>query len=55
MEELKDIIASRYDPLQLMDVLGIEMEDLVELLWDKIDENQSLFEEELGEIYDDEY
>lgn len=55
MDELKAIIASQYDPLQLIDLLGLDMDELVERLWNDIEQNISLFEEERGEIYDDEY
>lgn len=53
MEELKAIIAARYDPVQLLDLLGLDMDELVERLWDDINENIELFTEELSEVYED--
>lgn len=33
MEEIRTKIASYYDPLQLLDLLSIDMEELVDALW----------------------
>lgn len=43
MEEVKAQIAAQYDMSQILDILGLDEIELVEVLWDKIYSNLELF------------
>jgi len=40
LEELKALIVSKMDELELLDILGIDMDELVNLLEEQIEENR---------------
>lgn len=44
-DELFNRLADRYTPAELVDDLDIPIEALVELLWDKIIESETIMEE----------
>lgn len=48
LEELKKAVADYFDIEQLLDLLGLQTEDVVELLSDKIEENADMLEDYLN-------
>lgn len=52
-EELKQLIAERYNPEELIDIMGWDTEQLVTMLWDYIDLYKlNLYVESFDEITD---
>ena len=49
LDDIKLQIASEWEERQLLDFLDISMDELVEILEDKIDEQQDAFREALGQ------
>jgi len=49
LEELKSLIAQQWDETILLDILGLDMNDLVDLLEDQIAEN---YEKVLEQLHD---
>lgn len=49
LEEIKELIAVQMEPDALLDILGIDMDDLVELLEEQIEDN---LDEVLKHLYD---
>lgn len=47
MDEVRAIIIARYNELELLDMLEIDMEGLVNRLWDDIEENMAKILEDL--------
>ena len=52
IEEIKAQIAALYDPVQLLDMLDMDMEELVDVLEDRIIESLYLFKD-VGCYYDE--
>lgn len=46
------ILAAKYDPLELLDILGIENEDLLSRFVDKVEENLDIFIKDIGDVYE---
>lgn len=42
-EEIKQLLAERYNPEEIVDILGLDTEVLVVLLWDYIEDNLDKF------------
>jgi hypothetical protein len=49
IEELKALIVARLDVFEFLDILGFEMDDLVEALEEEIENNQEQFEQAVRE------
>lgn len=51
-DEIKALIGAYYDPLQLIDQLDLDMDELVEALWPVIKNKIELFAEDIGDYYE---
>ena len=53
-DEFYELIKDRYGPTDLVDLLDIKMDDLVSCLWEYIQDNIYIFEEEYPDFFDEE-
>ena len=53
-DEFYELIKDRYGPTDIVDVLNISMQDLMPCLWEYIQDNIYIFEEEFEEFFDNE-
>jgi hypothetical protein len=55
MTELRDLITDKYTPPELVDKLGVTMEELLDYIWPIVQEDIEVFDEDFevsGELYE---